>query len=1253
MVTGEGMMLDAMFAATDAMAIGLIEARLNKPAARLDKFDKAATLAMLAGLLTDPSLHANAVRFEVLIHLVALRADGRVRPTAAQMREWLNEILREDDVGHQEDPPEDVFVANVVSGAGNSLLFEGIWEANAAYVQAVLYAVTACVREGRGWAEHFLRQASALLDLSTAVADRSELRRNDAGGGTRLGRIQFPTKRIEGLATRVRFTPASLVAIGIHPFDLSPFIFDPRSSGGLRHETISWTSLEARPIIKDGDDFIVALPTAIGAAIRRRALDMALANGDADLFQEKLTDYQFGNSVTSARLGLDLASVAGPATDAASGFVGIICRFDLGAYAHVLFVQDDVREVAAQGFRSIQDVSVDVRRLVATGIAQIKAMSDFRMGMTIIVFGGLGRGFQADPGRIPPEWRFVGLGCEDLELFADDSRTSALQMFRLLEQERELLLTKTHLINSNGFLNLYGFVEKHDFEMLPENVERGRSLVQIGIDYLTSVRTRIRKALDKHAVRVESRQAYVEVRRPSTEMYFAELAEEPSYVSVADAMDGRPAAAIEAAGRTWWLTIVDTQPVDSGDLSYRVWDMARNWTVILAPKVAEAACGLPDFIDIELAFPDGIDLSPKRIADGTDLARPVVNIDGETIRIDCPIDYLRAFGQPENIGDRWMVEAIANAALTLAGQSDADLAAEIATSIVAGTSARHLHVLTPKTAGDFVLATAKLPRPRLMQPEVRGWADIGMAQRAGVPVGTFGVIEDKVNARKVIDGAVDALWTEIRTRLELVGRASVIEMCIDNHNAIDRDRATWRHTAAAVLNLHRREDVMKAAVERESVRSEVGLCCRVAIEMAVCVSPLTGGRRCSLDDLDYLLARISLLCGVASRGDEIHHGFAERIEIKPSGVIRFEDEFSNQIHTPFMVAFSQDQFEAAAEGYDTFYDVPEGIDDAEYDRATNPEFDAAFVAEYGVTPIRMVDFVSRLGERAIASGNGRVTLRRSELKEDLLAMDGVNATNAEALLDSWCLIPRDKWDDAKPKGARAKDWYPWRFARRLSLLSRPIIQLTTDDDPLCIVSPVVAEHSLEYALRAYSAKLPDAYFRSTAMRAWVGGAIHRLGHAFNHRVAARLKELGLEAEAEYLMTRLGGTAADGDVDTLAWDPASGDVYVIECKRLLSDKTVGEIAERLVEYGPHHEQDGKRGPTRKHLDRVAVLRCRLPQLATATGIPEAQIRIRSCLVTSALVPMQFQREAANHFDVVVDYDGLAREFSPNPGRPSSR
>ena len=746
-------MLDALMAANDAMAIGPIEARLAKLATRLDKFDKAATLAMLGGLLTDPELHANTVRVEVLIHLVTLRSDGSVKPTAAQLREWLNDILRADHVGHQEDPPEDVFVANVVSGAGNSLLFEGIWEANAGYVQSVLYAVTACLRHGHEWSAHCLRQLSALLLLSTTIAERSGLSRNALGGGRRLGKVRFSTARIQELAGRVRFTPADLAQAGIHPFDIRPFIFDPQQSSALRHETISWTSLEARPIVMDGEDLVVALPTAIGAAIRRRAVEMALGNDAGELFQTYLTDHQFAHRVTNARYGLGFERLTGPDTDDESGFVGMICRFDVGAYAHILFIQDRIDEVAAEGFHSVRNVSPDVRRLVAAGVTAIEALPDFRVGMTIIVFGGLGRGFQVDPGWLPSHWRLAALGNEDFELFADDSNSTALQMYRLLDQEQELLDIRTHLVNPNGFLNLYGYAKSNDFELIPDFVSRGNSMVQLGTDYLTSIRTGIRRALDHHGVWVMTRSSYAEVRRSSTEMYFTDLAEEPSFVSIADAMVGRPVAAIETDSRTWWIQIEDAgKPIPSGSLPYRVWDMARNWTVMLAPRIAATVATLPDFIVIEITFPEGADLSARTVAESVELIRPALTVADGVIRIDCSIDYLRAFGRADNIGDRWMVEAIVDGARILAGSADTALAECISSMIVTDTASRHLHILTPRTAAEYVLATAELPEPRLLQAEVRAWADIGLAQRCGIAAGTVRLIEEKNEAQVQIKG---------------------------------------------------------------------------------------------------------------------------------------------------------------------------------------------------------------------------------------------------------------------------------------------------------------------------------------------------------------------------------------------------------------------------------------------------------------------------------------------------------------------
>jgi hypothetical protein len=68
-----------------------------------------------------------------------------------------------------------------------------------------------------------------------------------------------------------------------------------------------------------------------------------------------------------------------------------------------------------------------------------------------------GAAFRPIRGGLPPHWLFVVLGNEDFDLFADDLDSTALQMYRLLDQERQLLAVWTQLVDPNGFVNLYGF----------------------------------------------------------------------------------------------------------------------------------------------------------------------------------------------------------------------------------------------------------------------------------------------------------------------------------------------------------------------------------------------------------------------------------------------------------------------------------------------------------------------------------------------------------------------------------------------------------------------------------------------------------------------------------------------------------------------------------------------------------------------------------------------------------------------------
>lgn len=127
------------------------------------------------------------------------------------------------------------------------------------------------------------------------------------------------------------------------------------------------------------------------------------------------------------------------------------------------------------------------------------------------------------------------------------------------------------------------------------------------------------------------------------------------------------------------------------------------------------------------------------------------------------------------------------------------------------------------------------------------------------------------------------------------------------------------------------------------------------------------------------------------------------------------------------------------------------------------------------------------------------------------------------------------------------------------------MQLNEGHDPYVLIAPALIDPSVEYLYGTYPGRLPEDLFQSEAMKSWIGTAVNKDGHAFNHTVTARFKNLGFHARADVNMTELDGTQVMGDVDVLAWDKDTGIVYATECKRSLFARTVAEIGERLQEY----------------------------------------------------------------------------------------
>lgn len=1230
------------YAVTEAnLSLPGIAGRNPKLIKRLEGFSFPAIANAAGGLLTLPENQPATFRIEALVCLAAVYARGIKVPTAAHLREWLNDILLSDPIGQFEDAVEDVFVSNVPSWKGNARLLDGLWGDNDTSVEAAVWAVMKLKEEK--WAHEALDCCMALLSLSEAVAERAGVTRYSTSPGKPVQPVRVTTAELGRAKAHVLFPIDDLFQLGLRAKRLAPFGLLDTDRAEIAAQTLGATNIERKPLVWDGANIIVALPTAIGAAIRRFVLEQAKAAGRLDAVEEIIRDVQFSEIHEFTLVGLEARTIRGAELFAGNCY-DLIATFDEGAYLHLVYVSDTLSEVLDNGLRSLHNVRGEVVDRTDTVAAEMAANGDYRRGLTIMVNGGVGRGFAVGFTKPAPQaWHRVALGFADIARFGWEHGFHALRMWKIEYQESQLPARGYELQNVNGFANLYGYLRSHGMAMVQDDASPGLRTLAPG--HVGGIRNFLRSTLDAHVVMSPQRDRWIEVRRSATDVFFEEVKNLPLYTSPADLATGTLASCVETAVRPWWVSAERSAATPIGrNLQYQFWDMAQNWMVRAAPRLDGRFPALPSGpMSYRLKLPGVDGFQPDKAFATTEFGKPKVDFDDGMVAITCNTAQLAAFARAENVAERQIIAAFATGAAMIAGVTIDDSELEAFALEVAGSNkARFLHMIPPRTPGMLVYAAADLKRPRLLQDEDVAWGRLGLAQLAGWR-GSPGVTSAE-DAPEVLKAAVDEIWKRMKGIMKGLDRDSLVKMALMNHDAAAWDRHNWGQTASALLALYDDAvDVIAASNRLEAQRGIAGLGSRVIVEMAVCTSLEAGGATATQADFDALLADVAILIECANQADAIHWKLAATLpKVNGNGSLSFDTSFLEREQRPYVEAHGELSFRGAARSYAGLFSKS----GEPRELGLDPRFLAAIETEWGLTIEAFARFVTDISIEAAAQGTNVLRLKRSEVVERLGGdPEDFPAADAGRAYDTLTLKPRAQWDEPKPVGAKKRDWYPWRFSRRLSLLQRPIVQIGTDADPLVLVLPTLMDNFVQRLFMAESGSVPVDLYTTTAMRSWIGTAVDRDGHEFNRLVAAKLEDNGWNARSDVKITELGGTKAMGDVDVLAWHVPSGVVVAIECKRLQMARSIGEIGERLAEYGEVAPAGAKRTPIQKHLDRLDFLRDNSERLARTTHIPIERVLLRSALVTDHLVPMQFSKRAGALVDVIADFDAIATLLAP--------
>lgn len=1198
---------------------------------RLARFDPIRTAAAFGVLLTRSALQGSALRLESLVHLALSAGHGSRRPTPDVLAQAFDTIGTSILKG-SESESEDLFVNYIRSAEqGGFRVLEGNWLGGGFHLRRVVEIVDDMPDQAPF--DRLKASVFALLKLSDLVCDRAGLARYAMGNiapSARLG-TQAAAQGVRS-RHRLRFTLADLKAAGVRSDDLVDFELRPDDRETLLSEPWGATPLEARPLVRDGEDLYFLLPSAVSIAIRRRVIDHLTKYGMLDDFRGAL-EAVYGSWFAGLRhFGVGMAGRSLRFQQVPGARLAAMSRLmDAGRRLNIIFVLEDLADIQTTGLAGFNPRVSGAAKAIETMISmvydQAVAQGDFRGGLTLVVACGIGRPMAISFEPTPRDnWFVESLSAADLETLSQLRRFSLFELWRVLEARDRLKEAGARLYAASGPLQLLGqarVLEGHlvDHGHFPDGAfaEGEPRIVVVDPYVVLRLRQEAAETWDAH-VESDVDGQLVRVTRSQVPLF------DEDEGSVGYIEEGPPLRGIYLTPRrAWWWRL--TNASDDIDALHQRWQTLETWVRRAAPVLDETFTTLPEGpIEWEVTFDaELLRATPPREPIDLTTARSglsaTADASGRRLHTRATAEFERAFSCVENVAEQALVEALVTAAAAAAREAlDPARRDEIVKRIVPGPMARQTHAFGNPSFRDYVRGS--LPAVTQIELDEDGLSRIGLGWKArsrSEPPWVEGKPDTVAFLNRLVTCLEDDLIADLRT----FDRQALVSLILSNHEAAAVAVADYKRTAAANLALHEdKRAVLDTLGERESKLNAVALSSRILLEAAVSECPETGGRRPGVMDLSRLMIGASQIFHYGGDSDAVHwDAMPARVRITPLGDVHADRSFASAIVEPWGRQNADVRFGDAAEDYadNVAPRAPSGDTSALWE----DEFLEAVKETLGAAYYSFRLLLDYLEDLSIRSGQAVLIVRRSTL----IAVDTDGGTlpreEAERAVDALTYGNRPGWRSV-PEGYVAADRQPWRFRRRLSVLRRPLLKLNDDPDPLMAVAPGLAREAWVYLINNfYRGDLPDAHL-SRGLISWKAKVADRRGRQFEQDVADRLRDIGWKAEVSVKMTRLldrGFERDFGDVDVLAWREDGSRVLLIECKDVQYRKTYGEIAEQLADFRGVANARNKRDKLRLHLDRVDLAQSNVEAVAKYLRLPSVA-RLESHLVFRNPVPMRF-------------------------------
>lgn len=1204
------------------------------------EFDQADTLRKLAGLLLVPRLQYFSLRIEALINVVAHSARGNKKANGRILEKWLNEHVGASSVGMMEDPPEDVHVSAVNTEKGTFKILEGTWEGNDFFLQRIINMVNTIPKDAD--TDQILNSVHGLLALSDGMISAENIERYASERSEEYTNVRIDSDT--GLRRRARashFPIAELKRNGIDVNDLVPFICDLTDTDQFEQSDMLYSPLTSAPLILDDKSVSVAMPTAISAAIRTLCIRHMIARYGPDPFEGNLAHEYYRFFQTISLFG-DMGAVEfRPAKNKSHYMAACSRKFDVGRYFGLVFIFDNSTHFMEDGWHSSYSGDDDVEDAlseVVTSIAnQMSEKDDFVRGYVFVVPCGYGRAQVL--GFNPPQINglsYESISSFDLHMLSQSKGVSIQEVTKLIDQYEFFRSQGYKFMNPNGLLNLYAYWQASGKWLLPEEMGFGlqQGMLALPTDSQLEARIDNRRAWDEHSLYIPG-EGFLTVRSKAVRPLFKEDQHLKVYAPMILIRQGRLLAATSAENLTVWVEMLEIE--SDRDLHYQLWDLCLNWTCRILPNLPQKALRKP--LNLHLCI-DTTELNTE-IEEGpisAEAASKCLSYSWNKDRgnIDFTSQFLQAFRNEGNVAERVVIEHLISCLSDRLGLTISDqFHKELMRKIVWSDDARFFHAFSARDYLDYARAL-KERDAIVVEEEDSTFAKLGMAWSIIDPQEDY-KIEGLDQCKAFMIPLTQSIWGRIRDTLTMFNKRSIIEVAMSNMLACHLEVKHWHSTSRSNYALHKDQDDVANVIMRNTNRlTPSAMGSRVLIEMANCVCPEDEGRECSESEFALLLAHVSLMFHYGNVSEAMRTGYIPPlIHVNNLGDVLNDLSIIDQVMDPIGVHFEKEKHKSESRKYRRYYEAEE-INQS-VNRHFPDEMIQAMQAEFSATVDDMRAIRDCLQNHAIEIKSDILRLKRSELKQLLMKSDLVNDDVVEPVINYFTLLPRGRWDMA-PDGYTDRDWQPWKFRRRLSVLWKPLVQLNMHDDPDIMISVDMYTEAFGYFFSNIHDGTFDAqWFNSRPMKRWLGKIRDEEGDRFEDAVEERVGSLGLEKRRGITLNEI--TQSDmagvdyGDIDVLCWNNASGDVFVIECKNFDLAKTYSETCERLSKMRGELKANDKPDDLLKHLNRVEQVTLHIDDVRKLTGIENP--KIRSVVVFNRPAPMCYHKP-----DTEIETDFLA-------------